>query len=446
MQFGKKNVIQSKPLNEALIESLYPKDPNRPFADNKYRNQLENIYQISSSLFSKVEKNTACFVFEEAMEAFVSFADEVYSNTHHEATGLIAGYYLHDPNDPQKRIIVGTNFLQAAGKSSTVTCEFSYEDSARHSMFCEENNLLPVIWIHSHPGLGVFYSATDSETLQSFFKCDHQLGIVVDNIKRHYKAFKVITGGQTEISVWGIKQRSRDIFMYTCKPIFDCTNDDKSNHKEIRVADEKLITILQELKEKITVLQDKIESENDETLSTIRYSIKKLDEISKQTYSLIENYQRSYDVVCSQLHSELEKINNSINHFCCHLDNQQDEAKLIVEKNTSTLEELLQSLNKMKESYQAHLVNEKCQDNKIIRGRTIYTVLLSVILAGSLLFNIFLFIRSNSKPERILIQDNDRIENKEDIDSIIEQASMPDSTCKQLHQEDTISQPNQTTL
>ena len=190
MNFGKKTTIESKEISKTLADSIYGegnKDPHRKL-----------LYDVCS-IFEQdhgFEREFTCLIEQRAMDAFVSFANEVYKKSRNEATGVIVGYYLHDPDFPNKKVIVGTNFLQATGSASSVTCEFSYEDSIRHSAYCDEHHLLPVIWIHSHPGFGVFYSATDSSTLKHYFACNHQVGVVVDNLHNKYMGFKMYDGVQ----------------------------------------------------------------------------------------------------------------------------------------------------------------------------------------------------------------------------------------------------------
>lgn len=191
MKFGKKTQINSLAINEQLVSNLYDDEDNSDF-----KSLLSNIVRVFEPHIGEVEGDFTCFVEKAAMNAFEKFANEVYRDTENEATGIIVGYYLHDKDNPDKKIIVATNFLEATGSASNVTCEFSYEDSIRHSRFCDDKKVLPIIWIHSHPGFGVFYSSTDSSTLKNYFNCNHQMGIVVDNLRKKYLGFKIYNGEQ----------------------------------------------------------------------------------------------------------------------------------------------------------------------------------------------------------------------------------------------------------
>lgn len=191
MNFGKKASVESLSLEKSLPNKLYGENSN-----DTHHQLLTDIYKIFNDSLLSLDKDFTCFIEKKAMDAFVTFANEVYNTTHNEATGIIVGHYLHHPTNPEKKIIVATNFLQATGSASSVTCEFSYEDSIRHSKYCDIHHTLPVIWIHSHPGFGVFYSSTDSSTLRNYFACHHQVGVVVDNVQDKYMGFKIYNGVQ----------------------------------------------------------------------------------------------------------------------------------------------------------------------------------------------------------------------------------------------------------
>ena len=191
MNFGKKSSIESYAIEKNLADKLYGEGSLDP-----HHKLLSDICIVLDEGVKDIDQDFICLVEQKAINAFVSFANEVYTATHNEATGVIVGYYLHHPQYPNKKIVVATNFLQATGNASSVTCEFSYEDSIRHSKYCDTHLMLPVIWIHSHPGFGVFYSSTDSSTLKHYFACSHQVGIVVDNLQDKYMGFKIYEGKQ----------------------------------------------------------------------------------------------------------------------------------------------------------------------------------------------------------------------------------------------------------
>lgn len=201
MNFGEKLTVKSHALEPGLLDKLYPKEEAEK--NQRDRDKLEQILYLFGPYVEQIDDNFTCFITKDSMQNFIDYANDVFDKKRHEASGLIVGYYLHNPKDPNKKIVVATDFLPASGDSTSVTCEFSYEDSIRHANYCEEHHVLPVVWIHSHPGFGVFYSGTDSGTLRTQFNCNHQVGVVVDNIQDLYKAFKIIDGEEREVNIWG---------------------------------------------------------------------------------------------------------------------------------------------------------------------------------------------------------------------------------------------------
>lgn len=122
-------------------------------------------------------------------DAFIKQANLEYSQHRNEASGIILGYYL---KDDYGEFVVGTHFEAGYGEgTSSVFCEISILDQVRIIKVCKEKNLLQLVWIHSHPSFGAFYSSVDYRTLKSMYYAPHQAGIVVDNIKEEYLGFKV---------------------------------------------------------------------------------------------------------------------------------------------------------------------------------------------------------------------------------------------------------------
>ena len=175
MNFGIKKPLEANEVSDELADRIYS---DIKLQDERYDENKEPFYKLKklcnvfanreSSHKERANKGFTCYIEKQAFDAFIKFANDTYKNNCHEATGLIVGHYLHDKGRPNSKFIVGTNFLIAkAGNTTTVTCEFSYEDSIEHSNFYNAHKLLPLIWIHSHPGFGVFYSSTDDFTLKS---------------------------------------------------------------------------------------------------------------------------------------------------------------------------------------------------------------------------------------------------------------------------------------
>lgn len=61
------------------------------------------------------------------------------------------------------------------------------------SVWHEARNIAPhlkvVGWFHSHPDLGAFFSGTDRNTQQHFFRLPHQIGLVIDPFREEIACF-----------------------------------------------------------------------------------------------------------------------------------------------------------------------------------------------------------------------------------------------------------------
>jgi proteasome lid subunit RPN8/RPN11 len=285
MNFGVKKLIEPHEVSNELAGKIYP---NTELQNDKIDNdfvtldKICNVFSNRATLHPEiVGKNFTCYIEKNAFDAFVRFANETYQNRHHEATGLIIGYYLHDKDNPDSKFIVGTHFLSASGNTTGVTCEFSYQDSIDHSNKCNEHKLLPLIWIHSHPGFGAFYSGTDDFTLKSYFYANHQTGVVVDNLKNEVLGYKM----------YGEKKQEEDVFIFDLDksnsnhlelvytqlnkkkkkempPIINPTRDDDSKKKEKEIE-----TKTEGKTENVKALETKVENLENE-IATLKKGVK----------------------------------------------------------------------------------------------------------------------------------------------------------------------------
>lgn len=233
MIIKKKSVVESLPLSLDTVDKLYPlvegKDPLPE------RELLTNIINLYKEEIRNSSEKFRCYIEKKAFDAFLAFADEAYKRSHNEATGIIMGYYLHQEDDPSKKIVVATNFIQANGPATSVTCTISYDDNIRYDNFCTAHSMHQLVWIHSHPGYGCFYSGTDSSMLSSCFYAAHQIGVVVDNLRNEVMGFKMIDGEQKNENVFGfsidksLKENCLDIYQMFFKPIekFDSPVDEE---------------------------------------------------------------------------------------------------------------------------------------------------------------------------------------------------------------------------
>ena len=100
MNFGKKSVIESYAIENSLEDKIYGEGSSDP-----HHKLLSDLCHILNDGLKEREQEFICLVEQKAIDAFVKFANEVYSSTHNEATGINVGYYLHHPESTSKKII-----------------------------------------------------------------------------------------------------------------------------------------------------------------------------------------------------------------------------------------------------------------------------------------------------------------------------------------------------
>ena len=200
MKINRKSIVESIPLNDRIVDELYPVANDESFKIE--RDLLFKIVKYFRIEMKSNKDNFRCYIERQAYDAFLAFANDAYSRSHNEATGIIVGYYLHDEDDPSRKILVATNFIQANGPATSVTCTISYDDNIRYDNFCIAHKMNQLVWIHSHPGYGCFYSTTDSSMLASCFYANHQIGVVVDNLRNELMGFKIEEGKEKHESVF----------------------------------------------------------------------------------------------------------------------------------------------------------------------------------------------------------------------------------------------------
>lgn len=283
MKFGTINTINPLPMLDSLAEDLYPSN------DGLFKDRLHQIIDLFSNAEIDIDTEYLCFIEEKALVAFEIFANEIYHQTRNEATGLLVGYYLEGQGiHANKKFLIATDFLQATGNASSVTCEFSYEDSVQHSIFCEQHHVLPIIWIHSHPGFGVFYSSTDSSTLASFFARNHQMGVVVDNLQNKYLGFKMSNG----------MQRNQDIYSFDLENCIACK---KLKYKRLN----ETLSISHEKKKAVSFKTINQKTETDKNSGNSAISFQLLQKLSQQLETLESN---QYTQKASSALNDLSKL------------------------------------------------------------------------------------------------------------------------------------------
>jgi proteasome lid subunit RPN8/RPN11 len=154
--------------------------------------RIQAIFDNRQILHAKKVPEFAVYIDELTWYKFLQSADNEYTQRKNEASGIFLGHYFADQFG---RYTVGTHFEAGNGTStSSVLCEISVNDQLRILQTARDQKLLQLIWVHSHPTFGAFYSAVDFRTLKSMYYAPHQAGIVVDNVNCEYLGFKTKDG------------------------------------------------------------------------------------------------------------------------------------------------------------------------------------------------------------------------------------------------------------
>ena len=124
-----------------------------------------------------------CFV---RRPAFEKIQAHLRSNTRIELGGLLVGQALHDAERELYCVVVEEALPAYEGQSTAVS--FAYTEATWQALSPLLQDLPPTWTLlgsyHSHPGMGVFLSATDLETQRGVFFHDWQIALVIDPISQ----------------------------------------------------------------------------------------------------------------------------------------------------------------------------------------------------------------------------------------------------------------------
>lgn len=167
--------------------NITPKGLIQPIPIEEEKNEGLALFQERSNLHESIN-GFKVYINQYAWDAFLNHGNNVYKQTKHEAQGIFLGKYY---KDKYGEFAVATEFCEGKGESSHAYVGMSEECVAEISQKCAAEKLLMLIWVHTHPNFGVFYSSTDVNCLKTNFFMPFQSGIVVDIIRKESKGFKV---------------------------------------------------------------------------------------------------------------------------------------------------------------------------------------------------------------------------------------------------------------
>lgn len=166
-------------------------------------------FKDRAKLHTEVEiPNFFVYIQDYAWNAFLNHGNSVYEELKHEAQGIFVGHYFKDDFG---EFVVATNYEEGRGSSESAYVEMSEECLAGISDKCQNNDTLMLIWVHTHPGFGVFYSGTDYGCLKTNFYKPYQIGIVVDNLRKQHKGFKTKGNDVIDFSNYALFNEEQNI-------------------------------------------------------------------------------------------------------------------------------------------------------------------------------------------------------------------------------------------
>jgi len=276
------------------------------------RNDAFRIFKNRTGLHRGGVPRWFVYINDYAWEAFLSHTHAIYARTGHEGQGIFGGKYFEDELG---QFAVATTYYEGEGSSSHSHVEMSEECLSTISRHCQEEGLQMLIWVHTHPTFGPFYSGTDSTCLKTNFFMPFQIGIVVDIVKEALKGFKVDSGEVVEFDDYALynEEQSNIWRPYQRKEIGDRIEIKKKSSEGVATLPEEAV---QELKAV------------NETLEAIRGVL--VDEIQKEMASADAS-----GTLSSELCRRVEKIQTETETMRLLLETTNRSVATIVEQGTS---------------------------------------------------------------------------------------------------------------
>lgn len=194
-----------------------------PFDISELGDDLKEIFKDRTKLHKETIPPFFAYIQDYAWEAFLSHGNNVYETIRHEAQGILLGKYF---KDEYGEYIIATKYAEGDGNSTQSYVEMTEERLSEISVQCQSEDLLMLVWLHTHPGFGVFYSGTDINCLKTNFYKKYQLGIVVDILREIYLGYKVIQPNISEFSKF-------KKFNITSNKLFNLYDDIPNDSKSI---------------------------------------------------------------------------------------------------------------------------------------------------------------------------------------------------------------------
>jgi hypothetical protein len=157
----------------------------------KLSSEIKEVeYQILHSRKEIHSGDIPCFfvyINNLAWNAFLGHGNNVYKETGNESQGIFIGEYF---KDELGEFVIAKSYCEGIGDANRAYVEMSEESLSSIANKCKVEDALMLIWIHTHPNMGVFYSSVDNNCLRANFYMPFQIGLVVDIIRKQVAGFK----------------------------------------------------------------------------------------------------------------------------------------------------------------------------------------------------------------------------------------------------------------
>lgn len=320
-------IIKTKEITPADISSL---DDN-----------LKDIFNDRTKLHNETIPPFFAYIQDYAWEAFLSHGNNVYETIRHEAQGILLGKYF---KDKYGEFVVATKYAEGDGNSTQSFVEMTEERLAEISIQCQNEDLLMLIWLHTHPGFGVFYSGTDISCLKTNFYKKYHAGIVVDILKKHVKGYKTINSDVKEFQEYSLINSNTFILEKPFSFIEPGTNKKVVSVTKESSVEKELLNFENKLKG-----IEEIQLKNNDTINSNKKDIEKLIFKIKNSYDKYDAFET--------LSQEFIEIANA-----CKTLNDDTNIKL-----TTSLKEIKHAFNEFKENLNQLSKESKTEQNNIYR-------------------------------------------------------------------------------
>ena len=253
------------------------------------------------------------YIQDYAWNAFISHGNIVYQQFGYEAQGIFVGQYFKDQFG---EFVFAIAYEEGNGNSQSTYVEMSEECLAKISEKCQNDNTLMLIWVHTHPNFGVFYSGTDSNCLRTNFYKPYQTGIVVDILRKQVKGFKTKGSDVVEFSNFALFNDGKNILFLPYE---------NNKIEIIKKNDGRIVELTEEVKRLKRNLQYKI-SEVEKYEQKLQLKEKYIEYLKSDLQSKTTNINQLQETLQSKL-SEIKQNKEELQSMTEHINELEGNRK-----------------------------------------------------------------------------------------------------------------------